>query len=116
MIDDFSTVFGLEDVAFLAVGNLQDFVCEGFHSSFARAGVLRTEVLVLHHPFAGKAFRRHAFSGANLPQALADRQLFEDLLSGLYTPLGFASHLLRLFKVLVVLVKGEDAVGHVQPP
>ncbi|MEY9100497.1 hypothetical protein ABIA24_003406 [Sinorhizobium fredii] len=116
MVDDFPAVFGLEDVAFLAVGNLQDFVCEGFHASFARAGVLRTEFLILHYPFANEAFRRHAFRGANLSQALADRQLFEDLLSGLYTPLRFTSHLLRLFKVLVVLVKGEDAVGHVQPP
>lgn len=73
MVDDFSSVLGLENVAFLAVGNLQDFVCKGFHSGFARAGVLRTEVLVLHHPFADQAFRGCSFSRANLSQAFADR-------------------------------------------
>ncbi|MEY9328256.1 hypothetical protein ABIA20_005290 [Sinorhizobium fredii] len=93
VVDHFATVFGLEDVAFLAVGDLQDFVCESFHSSFARAGVLRTEVLIQHHPFANEAFGRHPSDRANLPQALAYRQLFEDLLSGVVTPLGLAGHI-----------------------
>lgn len=44
VVDYFPAVLSPENVAFLAVGNLQDFVCEGFHASFARAGVLRTEV------------------------------------------------------------------------
>ncbi len=92
MIDDFSTVFGLEDVAFLAVGNLQDFICEGFHPGFARAGVLRTEVLVLHHPFADEAFRWHFFCAADFPEAFTDGEFFEDVLSCLLPPLRFTGH------------------------
>ncbi|PDT47455.1 hypothetical protein CO661_11985 [Sinorhizobium fredii] len=71
VVDDFSSVLGLENVAFLAVSYLEDLVSERFHSSFARAGVLRTEVLVLHHPLSNEAFRRHSLSRANLPKALA---------------------------------------------
>jgi hypothetical protein len=92
VVDDFPAVFRLEDVAFLAIGNLEDFVGEGFHSRFARAGVLRTEVLVLHHPFANEAFRGHVSCAADFPEALADRQLFEDLLSGVVAPLRLANH------------------------
>nr|WP_210214629.1 hypothetical protein [Sinorhizobium meliloti] len=72
MVDDFPAVFVLENVALLAVGNLEDFVGEGFHAGFARAGVLRTEVLVLHHPFANEALRGHSFCIADFTKALSD--------------------------------------------
>ncbi|MEY9770755.1 hypothetical protein ABIA14_003032 [Sinorhizobium fredii] len=92
VVDYLAAVFSLDHVAFLAVRNLQDFIAERFHSSFARAGVLRTEVLVLHHPFADEAFRWHFFCAADFPEAFTDGEFFEDVLSCLLPPLRFTGH------------------------
>ncbi len=50
VVDNLATVFRLDDVAFLAVRDLQDLIAKSFHSGLARMCVLRGEVLVLNNP------------------------------------------------------------------
>ncbi|ASP50944.1 hypothetical protein CDO31_04760 [Sinorhizobium meliloti] len=87
VVDDLPTVFRLDDVAFLAVGDLQDFVAKSFHSSFARMCVLRGEVLVLNDPPSYSPFCGHSLCRADFPQALADGELFENGIASWLAPL-----------------------------
>lgn len=60
VVDDRRSVFLDQNVAFLAVGNLKDLVPQRFHSCFACAGVLRTELLVLNRPLSDQTFGGHS--------------------------------------------------------
>lgn len=78
VVDELTPILGFENVAFLAVRNFEDFVCQRFHAGFACAGVLVREGVKPIQPLEDGGLGWHSFVITDRPEAFTGRNPFAD--------------------------------------